>query len=78
MTETAETTAPKNSETDPPAANQALHGDDLEAAGGAASPSSDTDTDTTGKPAPTPVPVAAPHGGQVPAGKPDGEVDTGR
>jgi hypothetical protein len=71
MTEPSRVVEPKRSESDPPAANQPLEGDDLEP----------TDESTpagepAGEPDPTPVPVAAPHGGQVPPGKPDGEVDT--
>jgi hypothetical protein len=72
MTDNSSHPTPKNTETDPPAANQPLGEDDLDEAG---------DTQPTSEPAhvepkPTPVPVAAPHGGQIAPGKPDGEVDT--
>jgi len=62
---------PKRSESDPPAANQPLD-EGLEETG-SPQPSSET---VVGEPLPSPVPVASPHGGQVPPGKPDGEVDT--
>jgi hypothetical protein len=62
----------RNTETDPPAANQPLDEEDLERAGGPQPSSAKTDP----KPQPTPVPVPDPHGGQIPPGKPDGEVDT--
>jgi hypothetical protein len=72
MTDPPGAPEPTRSETDPPAANQPLGETDLEQAG-------DTQSNTAeviGEPKPTPVPVAAPHGGEVPPGKPDGEVDT--
>jgi hypothetical protein len=72
MTDSSGAPEQARSEADPPAANQPLGEKDLEQAG-------DTQSKTAeviGEPEPTPVPVAAPHGGQVPPGKPDGEVDT--
>ncbi len=71
MSGTESTPEPKRSASDPPAANQPLD-ERLEEAD-SPQPSSAT---LVGEPPPTPVPVAAPHGGQVPPGKPDGEVDT--
>jgi hypothetical protein len=61
----------KASETDPPAANQPLVDDDP--APDDAAPETGS---VVGEPRPSPVPVAAPHGGQIAPGKPDGEVDT--
>jgi hypothetical protein len=87
MTDSTSAQDPERSETNPPAANQPVDDTDLDAAGGAgttrAKPTETeptetepTETESVGAPVPTPVPVAAPHGGQVPPGKPDGEVDT--
>jgi hypothetical protein len=75
MTDSTGSPDPKRSETDPPAANQPLSDEDLgPAAESQPRPTHEEDHDA--EPAPTPVPVAAPHGGQIPPGKPDGEVDT--
>lgn len=75
MTDPSGAPAPKNSETDPPAANQPLTHDDTDSDADAAS---STAVESTGEPEPPPVPVAAPAGGQISTGKPDGEVDTSR
>jgi hypothetical protein len=72
MTDSTGAPTPKRSETNPPAANQPIGEADLDEAD---DPVPET-AEVVGEPKPTPVPVAAPHGGQVAPGKPDGEVDT--
>jgi hypothetical protein len=78
MTDASGAPTPKNSETDPPAANQPLTDADLDPDAEPDATSRSTAIESTGEPEPTPVPVAAPAGGQISTGKPDGEVDTSR
>jgi hypothetical protein len=67
---------PKNSETDPPAANQPVDLGDGETAPGSPDEAPDASGRRANDPSLSGAPV--PEAPQVPVGKPDGEVDTSR
>jgi hypothetical protein len=67
---------PKNSETDPPAANQPVEDGDGETAEGSPDEAPNASGRRANDPSLTRAPV--PESPQVPLGKPDGEVDTSR